>query len=221
MYRALWEGLRLCVGAILGAWPFCWGIVFWLGFGQRTPRDFSLGCFLGSGVSSLFLSLPPFLLLLLFWGPAPARVPSLSFLLYACRQDTGLPVPGQGGASCTTFSLFSVSSLCPGRSPFPLSSPSFCPLSLSSSLFFFSLFLACISCQPGCVLRYPCPLYTYGIPNKHVSSARSAFVPALCTRTEFLTDMCSIVIPPWALASGCSSSGTLDPRVTYPGYGFP
>ena len=79
----MWEELRLHTGAILRVRLFCWGIVFWLGFGQRTPRNFSLGSFWGSGVSSLLLFLPPFLLLLLFWGPA--RVPFRSFSLLVAR----------------------------------------------------------------------------------------------------------------------------------------
>ena len=212
MYRVLWEELRLCAGAILGAWPFCWGVVFRLGFGQRTPRGFSLGLFLGSGVSSLFLSLLPFLLLLLFWGPARVPFPSFSLPVgripdyrYLDRRELRAHV----------LTLFSVSSLCPGRSPFPLSSPSFCPLSLSF------LFLSCASV--AClVVTISLPLSTHGIPNKHVSSARSAFVPVLCThgipdRHVFDCDS-SMGSGKWMFFI---LAGTLDPRVTCPGYGLP
>ena len=84
------------------------------------------------------LSPPPLL------GAGPG---ALSFLLFACRQETGLPVPGQAGASCTC----SLSSLSPlsarvcRRSP-SLLPPSALSLSLSLSLSF-SLSLLSLSCM--------------------------------------------------------------------------
>ena len=139
VYRVLWEELRLYTGAILGARLFCWGIVFWLGFGQRTPRGFSLGSFWGSGVSSLLLSLPPFSSSFSSGGR-----PGCPFLLFACRQDSGLPVPGQAGASHTcSLSFLSPLSARVGRRTPSLLPPS--ALSLSLSLSSLSLLRALLS----------------------------------------------------------------------------
>ena len=137
MYGVFWGRLRQYIGTFFEARHSCWGLVFWLIFGQRTPRVFSLVSFLfrGPGVFFALLSLPllPLFLLFLFWWPA--WVPLL-FLCLACRQDTG-PTSGTctGRAQHTCGHVFSFSSARVGS--LPLSSSLFLPclsLFLSFSL---------------------------------------------------------------------------------------
>ena len=71
------------IGAFLGTRRSCWGIVFWLGFGQRTPRGFSLESF-HSGVSVFFFALS--------LSPSSSPLPPPSFL-----------VAGLGVSSCSSF----------------------------------------------------------------------------------------------------------------------
>ena len=82
MYRVWWGELRLYTGAFFGARHSCWGLVFWIGLGPRTPRTFSPGSF-SSGFRCFFaLSLP--LLLLLLSGGRPGCL-FLFFFRSSCR----------------------------------------------------------------------------------------------------------------------------------------
>ena len=129
MYRVLWGELRRYIGTIVGARHSCWGIVFWLGFGLRTPWGFSPGSF--------FFGVPVF-----------PRSLSLSFFFFS----SFFLVAGLGVFSCSSLARPAgrrrTSGTSTGRSPclhmsslplsprvgrLPLSSSSFCPLSLSLS----------------------------------------------------------------------------------------
>ena len=140
---------------------FCNGCVS-LVMGERFCMDLCIGYrgFFFSPFSGcvfwFFLSLPLVLLLLLFWGPARVHFPSL---LSLNLQDAGLPVPVQAGAAHTCCLSFLLSSLCPGRSPFPLSSSAFCILSLLCS-FSLSLSFSCKrqqgeQCEGDRILQWP------------------------------------------------------------------
>ena len=115
--------------AFFGARHSCWGIVFWLGFGQTTPRGFSPGrFFLGSGVSSLFLSLPLLLLSPFFLVAGLGAFACSSSVRPAGRRRTP--------ATCTGGSSFCL--------PGSVASPSLLPPSaLSLSLSLFSFLHAC------------------------------------------------------------------------------
>ena len=140
MFRVLWGGLRRYLGTFFGARLSCRGIVIWLDFGLRTPRGFSPVAFFFRGFL-LFLCLPPLLLLLLLSG---GRLGCLFFVSFraSCRTAPDFRYLYRPG-TCLAH-VFSFSSVCPGRPPPPCLPPSFCPLSLSLSLFLLSLSLACM-----------------------------------------------------------------------------
>ena len=121
--------------------------MFWLGFGAENAAGFFAGVvFLGFGVSSLFLSLPLLLPLLLSGG----RLGCL-FFSFACsraRIPDRHPVPGQAGAASTCSLSFLLSALSArvGRPPPLFLPPSAFSLSLSLSLSLFSLSLSLQAC---------------------------------------------------------------------------
>ena len=168
--------------------------------GQRTPRGFSLGSFFfrGSGVFSLFLSLP-LLLLLPFSGGRPGCFSSSSARPAAGRA--GLPLHGQAGAAHACCHFFSFSSFCPGRSPPPLFPPS--SLSPFSSLFLsLSLSLSLQACTQSTWLIPPAVKRLSG-KNKPGMPQRKRFT----ARLQWLINTAMIVSSASSHMDNCGESG--------------
>ena len=140
------------------------------------------------------LALPPSL------SPPPPPPPptllgagpgALSFLLFVCRQDSGLPVPGQAGASYTcSLSFLSPLSARVGRPPPPPSlPPSFCPCSLSLSLLSLSLF-ASMHSEVSVNLVDPASSHTLVSKTKPGMSQRKRFTARLRMAHYYSNDFC-------------------------------